>query len=279
MPTQVSTLSLNDGKTIPQLGLGVFQIPDDATASVVRTALDVGYRMIDTAAAYGNEVGVGKGIADSGMAREEIYVVSKVWNDDQGYDETLRAFDASTAKLGFDHVDLYLIHWPRPRLDRYVDTWKALERLAADGRVGSIGVSNFEQAHITRLLDECDVPPAVNQVELHPGLPQTELREFHANHGILTQAWSPLGRNQGFLDHPVVTGIARAHERTAAQVVLRWHVQLGVGAIPKSVTPSRIRSNFEISDFELTEAEVARLTGIGDGYKVGPDPSLFFDRS
>lgn len=277
--TEVGTLPLNDGNMIPQLGLGLFQIPDDETASVVRTGLEAGYRMLDTAAIYDNESGVGKGIVDSGVAPEDTFVITKVWNDDQGYDETLRAFDVSAEKLGLDHVDLYLIHWPRPKLDRYVSTWKALEKLKADGRVGSIGVSNFDPVHIRRLLDECDIPPAVNQIELHPGLPQTDKREFHAEHGIVTQAWSPLGRGQGFLTHPVVAGIAQARGRTAAQIVLRWHLQLGVVAIPKSVNSSRIRSNVEVFDFELTDDEVTRLTELGDGYKVGPDPSLFFDMS
>ncbi|ASU80274.1 aldo/keto reductase [Actinopolyspora erythraea] len=277
--TQVSSLTLNDGNSIPPIGLGVFQIPDERTADVVGTAVEAGYRLIDTAAVYGNELGVGKGLADSGVAREEISVVTKVWNDDQGYDETLRAFETSAGLLGLEYVDLYLIHWPRPRLDRYVATWRALEKLKADGRVGSIGVSNFGREEITRLLDECDVPPAVNQIELHPGLPRTELREFHAQHGIATQAWSPLGRGQGFLEHPAITEIARDHGRTPAQVVLRWHSQLGVVPLPKSVSPTRLRGNLDIFGFQLSGAEMDRLTEIGTDFRVGPDPALFFDVS
>lgn len=276
---EVSTLTLNDGTTIPQLGFGVFLIPPDETAEATGTAIEAGYRLIDTASIYGNEEGVGKAIAESGVPREEFVVTTKVWNDDHGYDKTLRAFDLSLEKLGLDHVELYLIHWPRPKLGLYIDTWKALERLRADGRVRSIGVSNFAPEQLKRLVSESDVAPAVNQVELHPGMPETELRDFHKALGITTQAWSPIGRNQGILEHPLVLDIAASHGRSPAQVVLRWHVQLGVIAIPKSGRPSRIRGNLEVFDFELSAQEMARLTALDIDSKVRPDPSLHFDLS
>ncbi|CAM4296800.1 aldo/keto reductase [Nocardiopsis rhodophaea] len=274
-----TTVALNDGVETPRLGLGVFQVGPDEAAAAVRTALQAGYRMVDTASVYGNEKGVGRGIAESGVAREDVVVVTKVWNDDQGYDATLRAFDASAAALGLDYVDQYLIHWPRPRLGLYPQTWRALCRLRDEGRVRSIGVSNFEPEHIERLIAETGVAPAVNQVELHPGLHQGRIRAFHADHGIVTQAWSPLGRGQGFLSHRAVAAVAEAHGRTPAQVVLRWHLQLGVVPLPKSVTPERIRGNLDVFGFELDAAEMDLLTDIGDGYRVGPDPSLLFDVS
>ncbi|GAB3274509.1 aldo/keto reductase [Parasphingorhabdus pacifica] len=276
---QIPTVTLNDGVALPRVGFGVFQVSPEEATEAVSTALDAGYRTFDTASVYGNEEGVGKAIVSSEVARSDIFLITKVWNDDQGYDETLRACEASLERLGVEYVDQYLIHWPRPKLDRYVDTWKALVRLVSDGRVRSIGVSNFAPENIRRLVDETGVVPAVNQVELHPGFPQTELRSFHEGLGITTQAWSPLGRGQGFLGHPVVGAIARAHDRTPAQVALRWHVQLGVVALPKSVTPERIRSNIGIFDFELTEPEMAQLTDIGTDFRVGPDPALFFDMS
>nr|WP_221308907.1 aldo/keto reductase [Nocardiopsis mwathae] len=283
VPTSVSPaverVELNDGTAMPRLGLGVFQAGVDEAAAAVRTALLAGYRMVDTAAVYGNEAGVGRGIADSGVPREDVFVVTKVWNDDQGYDATLRAFDASAARLGLDHVDQYLIHWPRPRLDLYPETWRALCRLRAEGRVRSIGVSNFAPEHIDRLIAESGTAPAVNQIELHPGLHQGGLRAYHASRGIATQAWSPLGRGQGFLSHRAVAAVAEAHGRTPAQVVLRWHLQMGVVPLPKSVTPERIRGNLDVFGFELDATEMDLITGVGDGYHVGPDPSLLFDIS
>src|SRR4051812_42438497 len=208
--SDVPTLRLNNGVEMPQLGFGVFLVPADEVVEPVRSALDAGYRLIDTAKLYGNEEGVGRAIRESGIPRDEVFVTTKVWNSDHGYDTTLRAFDTSMELLGLDVLDLYLVHWPLPSHDRYVDTWRALERLYADGRVRAIGVSNFKPTHLRRLLDETDVVPAVNQVELHPGFAQEKLRAFHDEHGIRTEAWGPLGRGQGLLDAPTVVGIARA---------------------------------------------------------------------
>jgi 2,5-diketo-D-gluconate reductase A len=272
---QVPSIRLNNGVEIPQLGFGVFQVPPDEVIEPVTTAIRAGYRLLDTAAAYQNEEGVGKAIADAGVPREELFITTKLWNADQGYDNALRAFDASLQKLGIDQVDLYLIHWPLPKRDRYVETWKALEKIYADGRARAIGVSNFTERHLNRLLDETDVVPAVNQVELHPRLPQEELRAFHARHGIATEAWSPIGQGKGLLDDPVIGAIAERVGKSPAQVVLRWHVQLGNLVIPKSVTPSRIRENIDVFDFELSAADLGALTALGSGDRVGPDPEEF----
>jgi diketogulonate reductase-like aldo/keto reductase len=270
--TQVPTVTLNNGIDMPQLGFGVFLVPPDEVVEPVRTALDTGYRLIDTATLYGNEEGVGRAIAESGVPRDEIFVTTKVWNSDQGYDRTLQAFDHSLKLLGLDVIDLYLIHWPTPARDLYVDTWRALERIYADGRARAIGVSNFTVAHLDRVIGEGTVVPAVNQIELHPGLVQDELRAAHERHGVVTEAWSPLGRGHGLLDRPEVAAIADAHGRTPAQVVLRWHVQLGVVVIPKSVRAERIRANFDVFDFELTSAEMAALSALDGPGRVGPDP-------
>ena len=272
---QVPSIRLNNGIEIPQLGFGVFQVPPDEVIEPVTTAIRAGYRLLDTAAAYQNEEGVGKAIADAGVPREELFITTKLWNADQGYDNALRAFDASLQKLGIDQVDLYLIHWPLPKRDRYVETWKALEKIYADGRARAIGVSNFTERHLNRLLDETDVVPAVNQVELHPRLPQEELRAFHARRGIATEAWSPIGQGKGLLDDPVIGAIAERVGKSPAQVVLRWHVQLGNLVIPKSVTPSRIRENIDVFDFELSAADLGALTALGSGDRVGPDPEEF----
>ncbi|MFE5833325.1 aldo/keto reductase [Streptomyces sp. NPDC056488] len=267
----VPTVALNDGTKIPQLGFGVFQVPDDETTTAVAHALEAGYRSVDTAAVYGNEAGVGRALAASGIARDELYVTTKLWNADQGYDATLRAFDDSLARLGLDHVDLYLIHWPAPARDLYVDTWRAIGTLVADGRVRTAGVSNFKPAHLERLLDAGGLVPAVNQIELHPGLQQRELRELHAVHGIATEAWSPLAQGAVLAD-PVVTGIAARHGRSPAQVVLRWHLQLGNVVIPKSVTPARIRENLDVFDFALSAEEMTAMAGLDRGLRTGPDP-------
>jgi 2,5-diketo-D-gluconate reductase A len=271
----VPTLRLNNGVQIPQLGFGVFQVPPEDTAEVVRTALDAGYRLIDTAAGYQNEEGVGKAIADRDIPRDELFVTTKLANADHGFDNALRAFDDSLAKLGLDVVDLYLIHWPLPKSGLYVETWRALERIYAEGRARSIGVSNFTATHLRRLAAETEVVPAVNQVELHPRLSQAELRAYHREHGIVTEAWSPIGQGQGLLEDPVVVDLARRRDRTPAQVVLRWHIQLGNIAIPKSVTPERIRSNIEVFDFTLSEDEMGELSGLDSGQRVGPDPDTF----
>jgi diketogulonate reductase-like aldo/keto reductase len=273
--TDVPTVRFNNGVEMPQLGFGVFLVPADEVVEPVRMALDAGYRLIDTAKLYGNEEGVGQAIRDSGLPRDEVFVTTKVWNSDHGYDATLRAFDTSQKLLGLDVVDLYLIHWPTPQRDLYVDTWRALERLYADGRVRAIGVSNFNVPHLQRLLDEATVVPAVNQIELHPGFPQDELRAFHERHGIVTESWSPLGRGHGLLDNPAVTAIAEAHGKTPAQVVLRWHLQLECAVIPKSSHADRIRENFDVFDIELGTDDMATLSALAEPGRIGPDPDEF----
>ncbi|MCF2525960.1 aldo/keto reductase [Yinghuangia soli] len=271
----VPGITLNNGVEIPQLGFGVWQVPPAETEVAVRTALEAGYRSIDTAAAYENETGVGAALAASGLAREDVFVTTKLWNRNQGYDATLRAFDDSLAKLGVEYVDLYLIHWPMPAADRYVDTWQAFEKLYADQRIRAIGVSNFQIPHLERLFDGAGVIPAVNQVELHPYLQQQELRAFHAEFGVRTEAWSPLAKGGALLTDPVVAGLAEKHGRSAAQVVLRWHVQLGNIVIPKSVTPARIAENIAVFDFALDDADLAALEGLDRGRRTGPDPDTF----
>ncbi|MFE4513166.1 aldo/keto reductase [Kitasatospora sp. NPDC056783] len=270
----VPTVKLNNGVEIPQLGFGVFQVPDDQTTAAVSSALEAGYRSIDTAAIYGNETGVGRALAASDVAREDLFVTTKLWNADQGYDATLRAFDDSLAKLGLDYVDLYLIHWPTPARDLYLDSWRALEHLAAEGRIRAAGVSNFQPAHLQRLLDNSSLVPAVNQVELHPGLQQTELRAFHAKHGIATEAWSPLAQG-AVLGDPAITAIAERTGKSPAQVVLRWHLQLGNIVIPKSVTPARIRQNLDVFGFELTEQDMAAIAAGDRDLRTGPNPDEF----
>jgi 2,5-diketo-D-gluconate reductase A len=270
--TNIPTITLNNGLAMPQLGFGVFQVPPDEVVEPVRAALDAGYRLIDTATLYANEEGVGRAIAESGVPRDDIFVTTKVWNSDQGYDRTLHAFDHSLKLLGLDVVDLYLIHWPTPARDLYVDTWRALERIYADGRARAIGVSNFSPAHLERVIGEGTVTPAVNQIELHPGLPQDELRAAHARHGIATEAWSPLGRGHGLLDRREVAAIAQDSGRTPAQVVLRWHLQLGIVVIPKSVRAERIRENVGVFDFELGDDQMAILSALDGPGRVGPDP-------
>jgi 2,5-diketo-D-gluconate reductase A len=272
--TGVPTITLNNDVRIPQLGFGVFQIPQDETVAAVTTALETGYRSIDTAAAYRNERGVGLALAESGLPREDVFVTTKLWNSAQGYDSTLAAFDQSAAELGLDQIDLYLIHWPTPARDRYLDTWRAFEKLYADGRVRAIGVSNFQPGHLRRLLDHCEVPPVLNQIELHPNLQQAELRAFHAEHGIATEAWSPLAQG-GLLKDPAITSIAERHGRTPAQVILRWHLQLGSIVIPKSVTPERIRENLDVFGFELTGDDMAAIATLDTGTRIGPDPDTF----
>ncbi|MFG3259614.1 aldo/keto reductase [Streptomyces sp. NPDC048172] len=270
--TRVPDVTLNNGTLMPQLGFGVFLVPDDEAERVVTEALETGYRSIDTAALYENERGTGRALAASGIPREELFVTTKLWNTEQGYDSALRAFDASLARLGLDHVDLYLIHWPLPARDKYVETWKALEEIHADGRARAIGVSNFQPAHLQRLFDESGVVPAVNQIELHPRLQQEALRAFDGENGVVTEAWSPLGRGNGVLDDPTVLKIAEKHGRTPAQTVLRWHLQLGNVVIPKSVTPARIRENLDVFGFALDEDDMRGLRSLETGTRVGPDP-------
>ncbi|WP_017241276.1 aldo/keto reductase [Streptomyces sp. SS] len=270
-PSTVPTVTLNNGVEIPQLGFGVFQVPYDETAAAVTAALETGYRSIDTAAVYGNETGVGRALAASGLPRDELFVTTKLWNADQGYDATLRAFDASLAKLGLDHVDLYLIHWPTPARDLYRESWRALERLAGEGRVRAAGVSNFQPGHLRRLTEDATLTPAVNQIELHPGLQQAELRAFHAEHGIVTEAWSPLAQG-AVLGERAITDLAARHGKSPAQIVLRWHLQLGNVVIPKSVTPARIRENFDVFDFALTDEEMRTVSALDRGMRTGPHP-------
>ncbi|WP_328584020.1 aldo/keto reductase [Streptomyces sp. NBC_00370] len=271
--SKVPSLTLNNGITMPQLGFGVWQVPSDEAAQTVGTALEAGYRSIDTAAAYGNEEGTGKAIAASGIARDELFVTTKLANGDQGYDSALRAFDTSLAKLGLDHVDLYLIHWPMPAKDTFVDSYRAFEKILADGRARAIGVSNFLPDHLERLTGETSVVPAVNQIELHPQLQQAESRAFHASRGIVTEAWSPLGSGRGLLEVPTVAAVAHKHGRTPAQVVLRWHLQLGHVVIPKSVTPSRITENIEVFDFELDDDDLAAFAALDEGKRLGSHPA------
>ncbi|MFC4607021.1 aldo/keto reductase [Streptomyces maoxianensis] len=273
--SKVPSISLNNGVAMPQLGYGVWQVPDDEAAKAVATALEAGYRSIDTAAIYENEAGTGRAVAASGLPREELFVTTKLWNSDQGYDKALRAFDASLDKLGLDYVDLYLIHWPLPSKDAYVDTYKALEKIYADGRAKAIGVSNFPPEHLERLIGETSVVPAVNQIELHPQLQQGELRAFHDRHGIKTEAWSPLGQGKGLLEVPTVVAVAQKYGRTPAQVVLRWHLQIGNVVIPKSVTPSRIKENLDVFGFELDADDLAAFAALDEGKRLGPDPATF----
>jgi 2,5-diketo-D-gluconate reductase A len=272
--SSVPSITLNNGVTIPQLGFGVFQVPDEETTAAVTTALETGYRSIDTAAVYGNETGVGRALAASSVPREQLFITTKLWNSDQGYDATLTAFDASLDKLGLDHVDLYLIHWPTPARDRYLETWRAMEKLLADGRTRAIGVSNFQPAHLERLMEHSGITPVLNQIELHPGLQQSELRDFHARHNIATEAWSPLAQG-ALLKEEAVTSIAQRLGKSPAQVVLRWHLQIGNVVIPKSVTPSRVRENFEVFDFALTDGDIEAVTALDRGMRTGPDPDTF----
>lgn len=272
--SNVPTITLNNGVEMPQLGFGVWQVPPQEAATAVTTALEAGYRSIDTAAAYENEEGVGRALAESGLPRDEVFVTTKLWNAEQGYDSTLRAFDASLARLGLDVVDLYLIHWPMPQVDKYVDTWRAFEKIYSEGRARAIGVSNFQPAHLNRLNELGGTVPAVNQIELHPRLQQAELRAFHARHGIATEAWSPLAQG-ALLGHETITALAERHGKTPAQIVLRWHLHLGNIVIPKSVTPERIRQNLDVFDFELSDDEIAQIGALDDGTRTGPDPDTF----
>ncbi len=270
----VPHVTLNNGVHIPQLGFGVFQVPPEETAQVVGTALEAGYRSIDTARAYGNEAGVGDAVRSAGIPREELFLTTKLWNTHHGYDAALQAFDRSLSDLGVDYLDLYLIHWPVPSADRYVETWTAFEKLASDGRVRAIGVSNFTEAHLQRLLDETGTVPVLNQVELHPNFPQAELRAFHARHGITTEAWSPLAQG-GLLKEQSLVALAEKYDKTPAQIILRWHLQIGNVVIPKSVTPERIRSNIDVFDFELADDDIATIDSLAGGERIGPDPETF----
>ncbi|GGE09093.1 putative oxidoreductase [Aureimonas endophytica] len=265
-------VTFNDGRAIPQVGLGVWRTPDDVAVTAVGEALRAGYRHIDTAAIYENEEGVGKGLKAGGVPREEVFLTTKLWNERQGFDSTLKAFDESLARLGTDYVDLYLIHWPSPARGAYLDTWKAFLRLHEEGRARSIGVSNFTAEHLDRLIGETGVTPVLNQIELHPRFQQKALREAHDARGIKTQSWSPLGQGQ-LLEDPAIGAIAARHGKTPAQVIIRWHLDKGLIVIPKSVTPSRIVENFGVFDFTLDAADLKAIEGLdrADG-RIGPDP-------
>lgn len=265
-------VTLNDGNTIPQLGFGVWQVPDDVTAEVVSTAIAAGYRSIDTAVVYENEAGVGAALERSTVPREQLFITTKVWNSQQGYDKTLRAFDKSLSRLGLDYLDLYLIHWPKPSQDLYAETWRALVELKRQGRVRSIGVSNFNIEHLQRIVDDSGIVPAINQVELHPRFQQKTLREFHQRHNIATESWSPLGQGQ-LLQDATIVALAQKHGRSPAQVIIRWHLDSGLVVIPKSVTPARIRENFNVFDFKLDADDLKKLATLdsADG-RIGLDP-------
>ncbi|ARC56095.1 putative oxidoreductase [Frondihabitans sp. 762G35] len=267
----VPAVRLNDGNAIPQLGLGVYKVDDDEAERAVSTALEVGYRHLDTAEYYGNEAGVGRALRDSGVPRDDVFVTTKVWNDQQGFESTLASFDRSMKRLDLDVVDLYLIHWPAPRQDLYVETYRALERIRQEGRARSIGVSNFQTHHLERLLGETDVVPVINQIEVQPWLQQRELRAFGDARHIVTEAWSPLARGR-ILDDPLLLSLAAEHGVSTAQVVIRWHLQSGLVVIPKSVTPSRIAENFDVFSFELSPDDMASIDALDSGERVGSHP-------
>ncbi|WP_103349117.1 aldo/keto reductase [Amycolatopsis sp. CA-128772] len=270
----VPALELNNGVRIPQFGFGVAGIPPEETTRAVRTALGLGYRHIDTAQLYRNEAAVGAAIAESGLAREDVFVTTKLANDAHGHDNAITALEGSLRRFGFDHVDLYLIHWPLPARDNYVRTWLGFDDLLRAGKTRAIGVANFQPAHLDRLAAETPAVPSVNQIELHPALQQAPLREYHRAHGIATEAWSPLARAE-VLGDSVLAGLAEKHGRTAAQVVLRWHVQLGNIVFPKSVSPRRMRENLDVFGFELDEGDMAAIGRLDAGRRTGPDPDTF----
>jgi diketogulonate reductase-like aldo/keto reductase len=272
--TEAPVRTLHDGVEIPQLGFGVFQIPPEETQEKVEEALSVGYRHVDTAAAYRNEAGVGAAIAATGVRREDVFVTTKLWNSEQGYDSTLRAFEKSIERLGTGDVDLYLIHWPLPVRDLFLDTWRAFERIQEEGGARSIGVSNFRVEDLERLERDAERRPTVNQIELHPRLQQTELRAWHDEHDVATEAWSPLAQGD-LLEDGTIETVAAHHDRTPAQAILRWHLQIGNVVIPKSSNPERIRENFEVFDFELSEDDMAALERLDTGERTGPDPATF----
>ncbi len=276
MPT-IPPVTLNNGVEIPQIGFGVFRVPDSETQPAVASALEAGYRHLDTATIYDNESAVGKAVAESGIDRRDLFITTKCWNSDQGLDAARAAFDASTERLGLDYLDLYLIHWPAPANDLFVDTWKTFEALYADERVRAIGVSNFEPAQLQRLLDETQIVPAVNQIELHPWLQQQELRAFHAEHGIVTEAWSPLAAGGDYLDDPAIGAIAAKHAVSPARVMLRWHLDLGNVVIPKSVNPTRMAANLDLFLFRLDDDDHAQISALDSGQRTGPDPDSFND--
>ena len=272
--TAIPSLSLLDGRSIPQLGFGLWQVPENTTGDIVAQALELGYRLLDGAAVYGNEVGQGEGVRGSGLARDDVFVTTKVWNDEHGFDRTLKAIDGSLDRLGLDAVDLCLIHWPCASKGLYVETWKAFIRAKEEGKLRSIGVSNFMPEHLQRIIGETGVTPVLNQIELHPRFQQGELRAFHGEHNIVTQSWTPLGKSKSF-DDPVIVAISERVGKTPAQVILRWHVQLGCSVIPRSTNPDRMAQNMALFDFELSADDMAALAGLDAGDRLGPDPAAF----
>lgn len=273
-PKNMPLIKLNNGQHIPQLGLGVYKVGQDIATNLVKDAIAAGYRRIDTAALYGNEAEVGKGVRESGLDREQIYVTTKIWNDRQGYDSALVAIDESLQKLDIDYIDMLLIHWPVPAQDKYLDTWRAFEKVLESGKVRGIGVSNFHPHHLERLIGLGGTVPALDQVELHPALPQAEVRAFNSKHSIATEAWSPLGR--GLFDgNEVLTAIANKHSRSMAQVIIRWHIQLGNLVIPKTSNPARLAENINVFDFELDGEDLAKIAGLDSGTRIGPNPDEF----
>ncbi|WP_119304094.1 aldo/keto reductase [Dongia deserti] len=272
---QQTHIRLNDGVEIPQIGFGVWQVDNAEAPKAVKAAIEAGYRSIDTAAIYGNEEGVAAGIRAAGVPREQLFITTKLWNDRHGTQNALKAFDESLKKLRLEYVDLYLIHWPTPRTNLYVETWRALQEIKSSGRAKSVGVSNFKVPHLEHIIGETGIVPVINQIELHPRFQQTVQREFHARHKIVTESWSPLGQGRVMKD-PLIAGIAQKHGRTPAQVALRWHIQNGLVAIPKSVTPARIVENFDVFNFELTEDDMAKIATLDNNRgRIGPDPELF----
>jgi 2,5-diketo-D-gluconate reductase A len=271
---QVPNVTLNNGVEIPQFGYGVFRVPPERTAATVMEAFAAGYRHVDTAQMYRNEEGVGRAVADSGLAREEVFVTTKLNNGSHGYQRAMDALEQSLRTMRLDYVDLFLIHWPLPRQDRYVETWKAFEQLLAAGKARAIGVSNFQPAHLDRLAMATEVVPAVNQIELHPRLTQRELRRYHAEHGIATEAWSPIAKGR-VLEHPTLIGLADKYGKSAAQVILRWHMQIGNIVFPKTNSPERMRENIDVFDFELAPDDVAAIEELDDRHRTGPDPDTF----
>lgn len=271
---RMNSLLLNtDGVQIPQLGFGVWQVPDDEAERAVTTAFEAGYRHVDTARLYYNEEGVGRAIRASGLPRRKVFITTKLWNTD--HDRAEEAFEESLARLGLDQIDLYLIHWPVPSQGKFVQAWRGLEKIYREGRARAIGVSNFTIENLTQLMNETEIVPSINQVELHPHFPQKELRAFHEANGILTEAWSPLGQGKGLLQEPALATLAAKHGKRPAQIVLRWHLQLGNVVIPKSVTPSRIKENIEVFDFILDPEDMAAMGALSTGTRLGPDPETF----
>lgn len=268
------TLTLNNGQIIPQLGLGVYKLPTDIAEGLIREAIETGYRRIDTAAFYGNEEEIGAGVRSCGLPREEIFVTTKIWNEDQGYDRALEAIDESLERLNIDYVDMLMIHWPKPQLNLFVETWAAFQKAMESGKIRGIGVSNFQPNHLEQLLAAGGTVPAMNQIELHPGLQQNELRAFNAKHSIATEAWSPLARGR-FNDDPVVTAIAKKHGKTPTQVVVRWHIDLGNLVIPKTATASRLLENISVFDFKLDNEDLAAMATLDAGLRTGPNPDEF----